>query len=195
MDTSDSLVSMFKAQLELLVKFDVIEREHGLLQTEDLPVNLLTVRGQARLRDFAWRIVEELSEAQRAETKEDRQEEVADAAHFLIELMLLTGLEPEDTGTTDVARWIDRPNLAPHPFHDEAWRFTTRLGRAMGELSWRPWNVLPRRAFVEKEFRRKMLLAWDGFGGVVRAAGMNGNDLLASYFKKNERNHERLRGS
>ena len=59
----DRLVAIFNRQKELMEKYHHIELNIGLMQTEDCPVNLHDKRGQARLKDFAWRATEEVAEA------------------------------------------------------------------------------------------------------------------------------------
>jgi hypothetical protein len=59
----DRLISIFGRQKELMNKYHDIEKNIGLMQTEDCPVNLHDKRGQARLKDFAWRTTEEIAEA------------------------------------------------------------------------------------------------------------------------------------
>lgn len=64
--TGDKLEAIFNRQKELMAKYHPIEVSIGLVQTEDCPVNLHDKRGQARLKDFAWRATEEVAEAMEA---------------------------------------------------------------------------------------------------------------------------------
>jgi hypothetical protein len=91
--SEDRLHHIFKRQRELMVKYEKIEKRNGLLQTDLIPVDLHCKNGQARLKDFAWRFTEELTEAGDAEGILHRQEELADALHFLIELCILVGID------------------------------------------------------------------------------------------------------
>lgn len=105
--TSDKLEAIFKRQQELMRKYHVIEMKNGLLQTHSVPVDKDSRHGQARLKDFAWRITEELGEAMNClKNKPWKQthietdavhyeEEIADAFHFFIELCILSGLDAE----------------------------------------------------------------------------------------------------
>jgi hypothetical protein len=101
--TGDKLEVIFKRQRELMEKYEPIEHMNGLLLTADVPVNLNDPKGQARLKDFAWRVTEELGEAMNClknkpwkqthmETDEMHyKEEIADAFHFFVELCILSG--------------------------------------------------------------------------------------------------------
>lgn len=102
------LEAIFARQTELLHKYHGIEKANGLLQTEDLPVNINDRFGQARIKDFAWRFTEELGESLEClqQYTEHEQwsnspevthfrEELADALHFLTELSIMVDLKPD----------------------------------------------------------------------------------------------------
>jgi len=101
----DMLMDIFGRQHELMKAYHPIEARNGLLLTDEVPVNLHSAIGQARLKDFAWRITEELGEAMNClknkpwkQTQMETdiahyQEELADAFHFFIELCILSGID------------------------------------------------------------------------------------------------------
>lgn len=105
--TGDKLEAIFIRQRELMEKYHPIEEQQGLLLTPDIPVNLHDPKGQARLKDFAWRVTEELGEAMNClknkpwkqtfmETDEAHyKEEIVDALHFFVELCILSGFDAE----------------------------------------------------------------------------------------------------
>ncbi|MDE2098833.1 MAG: hypothetical protein KGL39_16390 [Patescibacteria group bacterium] len=98
---------IFGRQRNLMAKYEGIEESNGLLQTHDIPVDLNSAKGQARLKDFAWRVTEELGEAMNClKNKPWKQsqmltdidhylEEIADAFHFFVELCILSGIDAE----------------------------------------------------------------------------------------------------
>ena len=104
----DMLESIFNRQKELMDKYHIIEKENELLQTEDCPVNIDDKKGQQRLKDFAWRVTEEIGEAmnclknkpwKQTHMQTDQthyQEELIDALHFFVELLILSGMEAKD---------------------------------------------------------------------------------------------------
>lgn len=93
----DMLEAIFNRQKELMLKYHDIELRSGLMQTPDCPVNLDDKRGQSRIKDFAWRITEELGEALDAVADyEHYTEEMIDGLHFLTELSILSGINPDD---------------------------------------------------------------------------------------------------
>ena len=102
-DFSEDLASVgckmgeiFKKQESLMFQYHKIEENNGLLQTTDHPVDINDRHGQARLKDFAWRVTEELGEATDAlvihsENVTHYHEELIDALHFYVELMIISG--------------------------------------------------------------------------------------------------------
>lgn len=97
--TGDKLKAIFTRQKELMEKYHDIESRSGLVQTEDCPVNLDDKRGQARIKDFAWRVTEEVGEALDAYFQDDMvhyAEELIDGLHFLTELTILSGFDYND---------------------------------------------------------------------------------------------------
>ena len=104
----DTLDKIFARQTELMDRYHPIEKANGLLQTEDVPVDLNDRFGQQRLKDFMERIIEELMEAANClKNKPWKQthmvtdevhykEELIDAFHFFIELLILSGIGPEE---------------------------------------------------------------------------------------------------
>ena len=94
--TGDKLEAIFNRQRELMDKYHHIEKRSGLMQTEDCPVDLNDKRGQARIKDFSWRVMEEVGEALDAIRQNDMEhyvEELIDGLHFLTELTILSGID------------------------------------------------------------------------------------------------------
>ena len=103
----DKLEAIFARQRELMERYHKIEAENGLLLTDQVPVDLDSYKGQARLRDFIYRTTAELFESGeclklkawvQTPLATDRQhfyEEIADALHFMIEFCILAGLDAQ----------------------------------------------------------------------------------------------------
>ena len=102
------LQAMFDRQRELMGAYHVIERENGLLLSDQVPIDLHDKLGQARIRELIRRVVEELFEASHTLknspwkvshvlTDEDHfYEELSDAWHFFLELLITVGIDAED---------------------------------------------------------------------------------------------------
>ena len=104
----DRLSRIFKRQHELMVKYVEIERANGVEAPTHWPLNLDLRPSQQYIKDMTWRVVEELGEAMNClKNKPWKQtamltdtdhfyEELADALHFFVELLILVGMGPEE---------------------------------------------------------------------------------------------------
>lgn len=109
--SGDMLEAIFGRQNELMIKYHDIELRSGLMQTEDCPVNLDDKRGQARIKDYSWRVTEELGEALDAKMQNDLphfKEELIDGLHFLTELSILSGIGVDNIIKNGVDYWEER---------------------------------------------------------------------------------------
>lgn len=194
----DRLDLIFARQFELLHKYHPIEKANGLSQTDDVPVSLHDRFGQARLKDFAWRVTEELAEALEAFEHNNYVhfiEELADGYHFLTELSILTGLTAD---AISPSRTIDKLDdvfvLSPDFINPQkgAWAVTQSLGLAMNCLKCKPWKQTHLLTDVSK-FKGLIVDAHINYAGLCRVAGMTPGDLFAIYFKKSEVNNWRMR--
>jgi hypothetical protein len=122
------LTAIFGRQRELMEKYELIEKENRLLETEDVPVDIHDRFGQARLKNFAWRFTEELAEAGEALDEKGpfhlhTREELMDSLHFLVELMILAGCDSSVTTMNMVKYDKSSAELLTNTYSDllEAW--------------------------------------------------------------------------
>lgn len=106
-EVKDKLESMFEMQLELIKTYLPIEERTGFLHIKGVPVNIDDPAGQDRMKETAWRIVEELGEAMNClKNKPWKQtqmptdqlhfyEELADFLHFSLELFIEAGIDAD----------------------------------------------------------------------------------------------------
>ena len=123
--------AIFKRQKHLHDKYKPIEHASGigLAIIQDVPFSLDDKRWQYVLKDYAWRVTEELAEAGEAvlEGNPDHHiEELIDALHFYTELMIMTGYD------TVV---IKMSSSSVGKFH-----VVQSLGLAMNCLKQKPWK-------------------------------------------------------
>ena len=102
----DLLKMMIDKQKELMEKYGEIERRKGI--DSHHPIDIHTCRGQQRVKDLMWRIVEELGEAanclknkpwKKSELSTDVDhfnEELSDALHFFLELLISVHIDSAD---------------------------------------------------------------------------------------------------
>lgn len=212
----DRLDLMFERQHGLAIKYLPIEKENGLLQTEDFPVNLDDRRGQARLKDFAWRTLEELYEAtdalvQHPDNPEHFLEEMIDSVHFFIEMNLLCGITPQKIReyysipeNIDSFEYLEKVSNTVETFSAEEIKKIPEvflihitigqcIGNAMNRLKNKPWKQT--HMVTDKEaFYNCLMPAWIGYFRVLsHKYGLSANDIFTLYFKKSEVNKFRIR--
>lgn len=183
----DSWKPIFDRQRELMEKYHGIESANGLLQTKDIPVDINCRFGQARLKDFAWRITEELAESWEAECNGDRhhaREECADALHFMVELCILSGLDPEV---------LTPPSKLVRPEDDiMCWACVFELGMLCNCLKNKPWKQT--HVLTDKgKYATQLMKAFEVLCVYAGYLGMDGAMLYIYYFKKSEVNKFRQR--
>lgn len=130
--SGDRLKVIFDRQRELMAKYHDIESRSGLVQTEDCPVNLDDKKGQARIKDFAWRVTEEVGEALDAYEDDDMThfaEELVDGLHFLTELTILSGWDYDN-----VVPVIEVTNNKSNDSLDELVKEAERLSDKKGDI-------------------------------------------------------------
>lgn len=211
----DRLKNIFDRQLELMEKYHHIEKSNGLLLDGNIPVAIDSQFGQQRLKDFAWRITEEIGESLEAFYNDDKhhaREEAADALHFMVELILLSGLDyitaiekhDFDDYKKDSKRNTDRLEFLfdyysepPHQLvsvESAVADLVLHLGMTMNCLKNKPWKQSQMQTDLNKywkELRRSMqcLVTY------ARRIGHDADSFFDFYFRKSEVNKFRQRSN
>lgn len=211
--TGDKLQAIFTRQKSLMDKYHDIELRSGLLQTEDCPVNLDDKRGQARIKDFSWRVTEELGEALDARSNKDHyQEELIDGLHFLTELTVLAGKDydsilPPGTPLYDSDHLEDlvenakevisrRASQGENGYSLEYWvsKFIENLGMMCNCLKNKPWKQSMMKTDREA-FYSRLSEVWVIYITILVVSGMNAQDIADIYLKKSQVNKFRIRSA
>lgn len=205
--TGDKLQAIFTRQKSLMNKYHDIELKSGLLQTGDCPVNLDDKRGQARIKDFSWRVTEELGEALDAKaTKDHYQEELIDGLHFLTELTILAGkdyhnLLPEGTALYHNDRLEDLVENAEECISRSGdnlnyWvsKFIENLGMMCNCLKNKPWKQSMMKT-DQNAFYGRLAEVWVIYITILVVSGMNAQDIANIYLKKSQVNKFRIRSA
>lgn len=205
----DLLKAIFDRQKSLMGKYHDIELKSGLLQTEACPVNLDDKRGQARIKDFSWRVTEELGEALDARTNKDHyQEELIDGLHFLTELTILAGkdyntiLPPnipaydEDHLRDLVENAKDLIPIYPREYSLNSWvsRFIEQLAMMCNCLKNKPWKQSMMKTDQEA-FYKRLTEVWVCYITILVVSGMGAEDIANVYLKKSQVNQFRQRSN
>lgn len=177
---------IFDAQRKLMEKYHGIEIANGLRLDTSVPVDINSHKGQYVIKDFCWRVTEELMESEEAYANGDivhAREEAADALHFLSELCILSGM-----GCSDIS-------LVGHSgdiFSDEAYDVIYHLGMAANCLKNKPWKQS--QMLTDKvRYRSNITIAYISMGRVFSALELDEKGIFDFYFKKNKVNQFRQR--
>lgn len=196
----ESLRAIFDRQKELMEKYHDIEFKSGLMQTEDCPVNLDDKRGQARIKDFAWRITEEIGEALDAIENESGEsallhfhEELVDGLHFLTEMTILTGYDlPEYTTLKDL---IEEGSYRDcYSLNDLVSDHVMYLGMMCNCLKNKPWKQSMMKTNKEN-FYKHLKLVWSNYIAILTSQDLTEEEITDLYLRKSQVNQFRVRSN
>ena len=196
----ESLRAIFDRQKELMEKYHDIEFKSGLMQTEDCPVNLDDKRGQARIKDFSWRITEEVGEALDAITNESGEsallhfhEELVDGLHFLTEMTILTGYDlPEYTTLKDLIKEGSYRNY--YTLNDLVSDHVMYLGMMCNCLKNKPWKQSMMKTNKEN-FYKHLKLVWSNYIAILTSQDLTEEEITDLYLRKSQVNQFRQRSN
>lgn len=196
----ESLRAIFDRQKELMEKYHDIEFKSGLMQTEDCPVNLDDKRGQARIKDFSWRITEEIGEALDAIENESCEsallhfhEELVDGLHFLTEMTILTGYDlPEYTTLKDL---IEEGSYRDcYSLNDLVSDHVMYLGMMCNCLKNKPWKQSMMKTNKEN-FYKHLKLVWSNYVAILTSQDLTEEEITDLYLRKSQVNQFRQRSN
>ena len=196
----ESLRAIFDRQKELMEKYHDIEFKSGLMQTEDCPVNLDDKRGQARIKDFAWRITEEIGEALDAIENESGEsallhfhEELVDGLHFLTEMTILTGYDlTEYTTLKDLIEEGRYRNC--YTLNDLVSDHVMYLGMMCNCLKNKPWKQSMMKTNKEN-FYKHLKLVWSNYVAILTSQDLTEEEITDLYLRKSQVNQFRQRSN
>lgn len=196
----ESLRAIFDRQKELMEKYHDIEFKSGLMQTEDCPVNLDDKKGQARIKDFSWRITEEVGEALDAIENESGEsallhfhEELVDGLHFLTEMTILTGYDlPEYTTLKDLIE--EGSYRDSYTLNDLVSDHVMYLGMMCNCLKNKPWKQSMMKTNKEN-FYKHLKLVWSNYIAILTSQDLTEEEITDLYLRKSQVNQFRVRSN
>lgn len=212
----DMFSTLFGHQHELMLKYHDIEENNLRLHIpHPTSINIDEARCQLRLKEFAWRITEELTEATSCLTvgMNDQGlihylEELIDALHFTIEFDIMAGFGPSGLAVYHPQRdmlehiFEQHPRTALNPKHYDAQRMlrqltylaVEKLGEAMNCLKNKPWKSTHMKTDPQR-FRSLVVEFNHQFFELLAASGFNAVSLTKCYLNKNAVNQFRIRSN
>jgi dimeric dUTPase (all-alpha-NTP-PPase superfamily) len=197
------LRELFSKQRELLNKYQTIEEFDGKKLSEYIDENgklktIHTLQSQRILKDFSWRVTEELAECCEGlfveNDLEHVGEEVADALHFLLELLIVSGLTEHDFVAEDFMLSIKSNDRDDSVIRVSMMDFIYALGIAVNRLKAKIWKQ-SQILVDEKEFKRKLKIAFIEFWRIPFALGFGSEDVYKFYFRKHAVNVFRVKSN
>lgn len=176
--------SIFDKQREIANKYKDIENMGTLLDEKD---NVNTAFGQKWIKDFSWRVTEEIAEALEAKNIQHSlhyQEEMIDALHFLTELTIIAGF--------DEKLFLDPAIKEVQIVGKTEWEIVYYLGLMCNCLKNKPWKQTQMLTDKEK-FKTNLILVWKFYIAIMDRENLYEKDIYCLYHKKNNVNQFRIR--
>lgn len=184
----DLLADIFDKQRKLAHKYHPIEKKNGFWVGDKLEINLDDSKGQARVKDFSWRITEELMESLEAANAQDYThtiEELSDALHFMVELCIICDMPPYRFS------FYFSESMPKVTLNEGMLDVIYHLGLACNCLKNKPWKQTQMLTDVVK-FKSYIAKAFDSLLECFRLAGIKDEEEVYDlYFKKNKVNQFR----
>lgn len=184
--TKEIIPGIFNRQKELHSRYKPVEcsNDIGLGLVQDIPFSLDNPKWQYIIKDFAWRVSEELTEALEAQKDGNLlhcMEEMIDALHFYTELLLICGYTAKD---------IEGPKS--DPLYSGILTPIYNVGLACNLLKNKPWKST--HLLTDEERFKKYII--EGYGILLYTAIECGLESLEGvylvYMKKSMVNNFRL---
>jgi len=180
--TDHYLKAIFKRQTELLEKYKEIE---GI---PDYPFDVDNAEHQIWIKDFLWRVTEELAESWEAAEGKDKKhqiEELSDALHFLVELLILVDFS---FGEEDLENFTSEISGYSVYGYFEVIYFLGLVGNTLKNKKWK-------QSQIQTDTNKMMgllSLAFEGLICLMRKCGCTDKDIYEFYFKKSKVNQFRV---
>jgi dimeric dUTPase (all-alpha-NTP-PPase superfamily) len=197
-----SLRLMIDKQRTLLDKFELIEVKNGVLEYPGTSLAPGGLVGQMKLRRYAWYITEEVCEALWAKLYEKEKvnyrEEIADAFHFLLDLVIIAQVEAaviEEFNPLEAVFESERVALrdaSTETTFEAGWlEFLLALGMTMNLLKNKPWkqSTKPLQLSI---FQQAVIGTFRRFVRACLVSNVTAQQLNQSYFRKAEVNEQRI---
>jgi dimeric dUTPase (all-alpha-NTP-PPase superfamily) len=204
------LEAIFNRQRELIFKYHDIEEKgfgHPIPRGDnDFALDLDDPQCQFRLKDFAWRVTEEITEATEAfefREQDHFEEELVDALHFLVELLIYSGFKPKDLTHYLRVQWDGDNDLLeqfftfspgdtlPFNVHIPAYMIIEDLGKAMNCLKNKPWKMTHMLTDRPK-YLALVAQAFIDLIGLFKKFNFNAKKVTLLYLNKSEVNKFRI---
>lgn len=189
----DYLHVIWERQTSLLDKYKEIE---GI---PDYPFDIDSAEHQIWIKDFLWRVVEEIMEACEANREAGLGsslahtiEELADALHFIVGTMILCGVEPSSWDLGIIAHDAEFFNDEMTTLEEAAFAVCYEAGLTGNTLKNKRWKQTSMQTDIHK-FTELLQATFKRVIGTFITMGVSVEEIFIYYFKKSEVNKFRQR--
>lgn len=194
----DLLSQLFKKQKSQTEAFLQIQKSNGLWTSNQIPVEPTTHEGTLQLHCSLHWFNLEISEVLNSPSTQ-KNEEIADVLHFLLEFCILAGVEADDIllvgpGEERLEEVLSASQTDPlvFPDPDTNLRFTILAALRVADiLKNKPWKQTLKDLDWD-EFLDRVRAVWYWYGASVRTLGLTAEQLFAEYERKEEINYNRI---
>ena len=189
---------MFLMQYELRKRTIKIESINKLCLVKQIESGIQGHIPQQKLKNYAWNFTEELGEFLDSPSEAERNSEIIDALHFLIEICIASGIKANQIAPS-LAILCDHSveirtnrSLTERAYTNEELicDIILKLSRAMNLLKCRAWKIKP--SFTKfDEFLFHIQSVWIAFISLCVEIKIE-DQLLELYKEKNRINHARI---
>ncbi len=190
---------LWDRQTALIDQFEEIERKNKQLicsHGQIMDLSLDNPFAQQRLKEMAWRVVEEITEATDAEEDPIQyNKELMDVYSFLLELLILSKVNPDllfpnyTHSLQEIYDTIEEETLTEREL---AYDLVEAIGMAMNHLKNKPWKVNQTNVVDVSAFHYYLELAHFSFIRWVAKVGINAHDLVSYFIKTADNNQKRI---
>ena len=177
---------------------ELVEKYKDIEKMPSLPMDINTSETQIWIKDFFWRVTEELMEAAEANNQKHEEhylEELSDALHFYLEIFVLLDHYPVKIEILDIDKLV-KSVKSPYSLvqlKDVVFEIIYHMGLAANMLRNKKWKQT--QVFVDKD--RFFNELYNGFQALIELLVYSGisckYDLLNLYYKKFQVNQFRQR--
>lgn len=176
---------IFNHQRGLIAKFHPIEQKNFPHRYHNpFCHDLDDPQAQDRIRDYAWRITEEVVEATMAPNQALYIEELIDVLHFVTELFIFLEIQPEQLH-------LGTPGLQFEPAsNSDPMAIVISLGKAVNLLKNKAWKQSMKHT-DQAEFYNAIRQVWFDLQHELTLCGLSPSEIQDAYMDKNLINHNR----
>lgn len=170
----------------------VFEKQRKLMNYYNIMhIDLDIPRDQQEVRATAWNIIEEIGETLEAESAEHTLDEIADAMHFYIEFLIMSGLTSTDV-KNEIGGLKQQHASKKTIINENLAEFVEALALTVNTLKNRKWRKT--NLMTEKlTYMNRAVKTIQPFFKLILSFGVTYDEVIDAYLRKNHVNLFRVK--